>query len=163
MKDSLEQYFIQHGYLDLPGIGTIRLSKTEATWEDDVLIAPKETILFDPILNKPSKRFYIYLADLLGISSEQAAVKLDQILQEFKEKTFSDFEIGSLGTLHKQADVYTWKSKYDASTYYNNVTIKPLNSSDSSIKQLDNNTNRWLIWALILLITALGLILYKQI
>ena len=164
MIQSLEQYFIQHGYLDLPGIGSIRLSKTEATWQDGILIAPQETILFDPIVNKPPKGLYIFIADLMGISTEQAAVKLDQLIHEFQEKTVSTLQIGSLGILHKQADNYSWISSFDGSEYYQNVSFNPVDNTNTFIAAQDSSkANKWIIWALILFVVAFSLILYKQI
>jgi hypothetical protein len=164
MIQSLEQYFIQHGYLDLPSVGSIRLSKKEAIWQEGVLIAPTETIIFDPIVNKPSKGLYIFIADHMGISSEQAAVKLDQLIHEFNEKTVASLEIGALGILHKQADNYTWKSNFSGAEYYKDVSIQPVDSVKTQFEDVDTNkSNKWMVWAIVLFVVAVSLIFYKQI
>lgn len=162
MIKSLEQYFIQMGFLDLPGIGSIRLSKQEAEWQDSILHAPQETIIFDPIGNKPAKSFYIFIADLMGISSDQAAVKLDQLIKEFKETTVSTLELGSLGVLQKQADHYKWTSYYNGVDYYQNLSIST-SENNTLFEDIENkNEFKWAVGAIVLLIIALALIFYKQ-
>ncbi len=163
MIKSLELYFIQNGYLDLPSIGSIKLSMQEAECQDNILHAPQETIVFDPNGDKPTKDFYNFIADRLDISVEQAAVKLDQLIQTFKSKTVATLEIGSLGVIQKQADHYKWTSFYQGVDYYQNLSLAAINTNHTLLDDFDNNnTNKWIKWALALFVLALTLIFYKQ-
>jgi hypothetical protein len=162
MTKSLEQYFIQFGHLDLPGIGSLKWSKQEAEWQDGVLYAPQEHILFDPIGDKPSKQCYNFLGDHLGCTSEQAALKLEQLIQQFKEQTVSNFELGSLGVIQKQADHYKWTTYYQSVDYYKNINVKVASYANNEIEEEASTSTKWWVWAISIAVIAIALILYKQ-
>ncbi len=162
MIKHLVQYFIQNDHLDLPGVGAIKWSKQEAFWKEGVLIAPKEQIVFDPISSKPSKQFYNFLADELGISTDQAMLKFESFVENFTSQTISDLVLGNIGTLHKNASKITWESNFDDKAYY-----KDLDLSSTAQSQFIANQNaglyndKWWIWSLLIALLAAGLIVYK--
>ena len=71
MLKVLTQYFAKNGQLVLPNIGWVHLEKQEATWVDDVLIAPRESIVLDASLTK-------YQAELKG-ALERAGVNEEDV------------------------------------------------------------------------------------
>jgi hypothetical protein len=161
MLKVLTQYFAKNGQLVLPNIGWVHLEKQEATWVDDVLIAPRESIVLDASLTKPDKLFYHYLADQLEISYEQAVVQLDQYIQSVFENEDAILPLGKFGSISKTAVDYIWTSSYNSSVYLKEIQITPLenrvNVELTNVPQKDN----WYIWAIVLSMIALIAILYK--
>lgn len=163
MVNTLVQYFIQYDHLDLPGIGSLKWVKQDAFWQENQLVAPVENILFDPIDNKPSKQFYVFLADELSISTDQAVLKYEQFWNDFLEKDSTEMSLGNLGVIQKKENQFYWISNYDASSFYKNITL-----SQESIRQyethLDSNgspIDKWWIWALLITGFSFALICFK--
>ncbi len=162
MINSLIQYFIKNGHLDMPGIGTLKLYREEAFWENNILVAPKEKIVLDPISNKPSKSFFIFLADDLGVSIEQANLQFESFINQFVTQTIASLTIGNLGTLHKNASQISWNNLYNSEYYFKNIAL-------SLADTIDNNANEfavekkvsWWVWAIVITVTSLALIFYK--
>lgn len=162
MTNILVQYFIENDHLDLPGIGTLKWIKEEASWRDGILHAPKEQIVLDPIDNKPSKFFYVYLADELSVSTEQAIIQFDQYLNHFIEQSVGQLSLGNLGILKKNANQFQWISNYDASIFYQDLIIDSSNNTTIPYWEIDEpKQDKWWIWALIFMAISIGLILYK--
>jgi hypothetical protein len=163
MVNTLVQYFIQHDHLDLPGIGTLKWVKQDAFWQDNQLIAPIESIVLDPIDNKPSKQFYIYLGDELAVSSEQAVLKYEQLLKNFIDDTAGQMVLGNLGVIQKKENKYDWTSNYDASIFFKNITLSSdtILQSEAYWELESNNADKWWIWALAISIVSIGLIYFK--
>ena len=163
MTNLLVQYFIQNDHLDLPGIGTLKWIKEEASWQDGILVAPKETIILDPIDNKPSKLFYLYLADELAVSTEQANIQFDQFINQFSEQAVAQLVIGNLGTLNKSANQYQWVSNYNAALFYQDIIIDEnnLNKTIPYWKLETTKQESWWIWAILIMFLSIGLIFYK--
>ncbi len=163
MINSLVQYFIKNGHLELPGIGSLKWLKQESYWENNMLVAPKELITLDPISNKPEVAFFIHLSDDLGISVDQAEIQFDEFLNSFKSQTIASLTFGNLGTLHKNAANISWNNLYYSESYFkfNEPTIVSNDSNDlddvysSSIKS-------WVLWAITIAIVSIILIVYKQ-
>jgi hypothetical protein len=163
MNNTLIQYFIKFGHLELPEIGTLKWHKQEAYWESNTLIAPKEQIVLEQVYVKPSKQFYSFVADDLGLSIEQATLQFEAYLNEFTNQTIASLNIGNLGTLHKNASKYSWNNLYNGDDYYKNIipvaaTVMVTDEAKETVKKL----NTWIIWTVVIIIIAVVLILYKQ-
>jgi hypothetical protein len=163
MNNTLILYFIKFGHLVLPEIGTLKWHKQEAYWESNTLIAPKEQIVLEQVYEKPSKQFYSFVADDLGLSIEQATLQFEAYLNEFTNQTIASLNIGNLGTLHKNASQYSWNNLYNGENYYKNITpvaasVEVEEHSQASTKKL----NSWVIWTIVITLIAVSLILYKQ-
>jgi hypothetical protein len=162
MIQSLVQYFIQNDHLDLPNVGSLKWSKQEAFWKDGILFAPKEQIIFDPIDNKPSKQFYNFLADNLGISTDQAIIKFEDFVSNFSNQTVAELVFGNLGTLCKNSSHITWNNSYDDSHYHKNLDLTHSLIQDNNTQVTNFRTNdKWWIWALIITTIATSLIIFK--
>lgn len=160
MIQILVQYFILNGHLDLVNIGSLKWVKKEAFWQDDTLVAPAEEIVFDSVFNKPSRFFYNYLADELGISTDQAALKFDEFMNSITSENTTEVQFGNLGTIKKDNNTYSWTSNYNSTTYYKDLQVPK--SSSYNNEQAIVKSNKWGIWALVLFLMALALILFKQ-
>jgi hypothetical protein len=163
MINTLVQYFIQHDHLDLPGIGTLKWVKQDAYWQDNQLVAPVENIILDLIDNKPSKQFYVYLADELSMSTEQAVLKYEQFCNDFLEKDMSQMPLGNLGVIQKKENQFHWISNYDASSFFKNITLsqESINHYEANLESTISNDNKWWIWALLITLFSCGLIYFK--
>lgn len=163
MNNSLIQYLIKFGHLILPEIGTLKWQKQEAYWESNTLIAPKEQIVLESVYENPSKQFYSFVAEDLGLSIEQATIQFEVYLKEFTNQTIASLNIGNLGTLHKNASQYSWNNLYNEENYFKNLT--PVATSiveDYENKEISNKSISWIVWTLIITTIAVILILYKQ-
>jgi hypothetical protein len=163
MVNTLVQYFIQHDHLDIPGMGTLKWIKQDAYWQDNQLIAPVENIILDPIDNKPSKQFYVFLADELSISTEQAVLKYEQFWNEFLENNLTEMSLGNLGVIHKQENKFLWNSHYDASSFFKNITLSQdaMTQYEDTLESTNSNIDKWWIWALLITLLSFALIYYK--
>lgn len=162
MIKSLEQYFIQFGHLELPKIGSLKWLKKEAEWQNGKLIAPSESIILDCIDTKPTKAFYNFLGDALNISTEQAIIQYDQLLDNAIENN-EPITIGNLGTIKKVDNAYIWLSNFNSTTYFSDINLGNVSLSDSSINTVHkSNKMNWKIWALLLFAIAAIAILFKQ-
>jgi hypothetical protein len=163
MNNTLIQYFIKFGHLVLPEIGTLKWHKQEAYWESNSLIAPKEQIVLEQIYEKPSKQFYSFVADDLGLSTEQASLQFEAYLNEFNNQTIASLNIGNLGTLHKNASQYSWNNLYHGESYFKNITpVTAATEQEHDLSQSQNKINAWVTWTIVIAIIAFSLILYKQ-
>jgi hypothetical protein len=163
MNNTLIQYFIKFGHLVLPEIGTLKWHKQEAFWESNTLIAPKEQIVLEQVYEKPSKQFYSFIADDLGVSIEQATIQFEAYLNDFTNQSIASLNIGNLGTLHKNASQYSWNNLYNGDNYYKNII--PVVASEVFVDEANvtaKKLNAWLVWTIVITIIAISLILYKQ-
>ena len=163
MTKSLVQFFIKNGHLDLPNIGVLRWSKQESVWLNNQLSAPKETIVLDNITANPTKHFYSFLAEDLGISVEQASVQFEAYLLDFTSKKIASLNIGSLGTLLKNEEVISWNNLYNAEIYYKDLNISHSAGTDID-NELSSETSKdyWWVWSILIASIAIALIIYKQ-
>ena len=159
MEKILEQYFVQKNELVLTNIGTIHLNKKPATWIGETLHAPEVNILFSNDKKKASNQFYVYLAEALSISNEQASIQFEQFLQTSFEAQESNLVIGNLGSIEKKGNEYTWVSNFTSSHYYKNITISPINAIEEVEKQI---SIQWPWVAFILFIIAIAAIVFKS-
>ena len=159
MEKILEQYFVQNNELVLTNIGTIHLIKKPATWIGDTLHAPELNILFTTAKKKPSSAFYIYLAEALSISYEQANIQFEQFLQNSFDTQDGNIVIGNLGSIEKKGDQYSWVSNFSSKHYYKDIIISPINSNEEVEKQ---KFIQWSWIALILFILAIAAIVFKS-
>jgi hypothetical protein len=163
MTKSLVQYFIKNGHLDLPTIGVLRWSKQESVWQNNQLTAPKETIILDRIVANPTKHFYSFLAEDLGLSIEQAHVQFENYIADFTSKKIASLNIGSLGTLLKNEEEVSWNNLYNADIYYKDITINPsINSDIVNELPIETKKDYWWVWTILIAFIALALIFYKQ-
>jgi len=161
MINILVQYLIKNGHLDLPSIGTLKCIKQESYWQNNNFIAPKESIEFESINVVPTKHFYSFLADELNISLEQATLKLEQFIFDFKSQNNSKLVFLNFGYLQYNDYLCTWHNIYDTNIYFKNLKLEVAEVNH----QIDNNTNTikdlWWIWALLFFILSASLIAYK--
>jgi hypothetical protein len=161
MINILVQYLIKNGHLDLPSIGTLKCVKQESYWENNIFIAPNESVEFESINVVPTKHFYSFLADELNISIEQAALQLEQFINDFKSKNNSKLVFLNFGFLQYNDHLFTWHNTYDTTIYYKNLKLEVTEVNN----QIDNNSNTkkdlWWVWALLVFILSASLIAYK--
>ena len=163
MNNSLVQYFIKFGHLVLPGLGILKWNKQEAYWEKDTLVSPYEEILLDPIDDTPSKSFYAFIGDELGLSIEEAITQYQDYIDQFTSQTISSLPIGNLGTIQKNASVYSWSNQFDSTAYFKNITPKMVADITPNDHNEDNKQSiSWIIWTIVLAMVAFVIIVYKQ-
>ena len=162
MINNAAHYFIRFGHLDLPKLGTIKWQKKEARWQDGVLYAPQESIDFEPMEAKPSKQFYIFLADQLSISNDQAAIQWEEKFNAFTTSMNDSIEIGNLGVISKVNGETIWSANYDASKYYKDIHLASSVISETIVADNENsNKDKWMWWALVFVLLAIISIVYK--
>jgi hypothetical protein len=162
MINTLVQFFIKNGQLDLPSIGILKWSKQASYWELNKFIAPKEFIDFEVTEVVPSKHFYNFLADELNISIEQANLQFDGFIQAFQEQKITSLNFGNLGTLHKNENLVSWNNLYNADLYYKDLSMGMAPLFESEYEQANNNRDYWWVWTIGLILIATALIIYKQ-
>ena len=160
MKNTIEKYFIAFGYLSLPNIGTIKLEKTDAILENGIWEAPKETIVFETINEQPSKHFYAYLADALSISTDQAVIKYEQLIQELINN--GNFQFGSLGLFQFNNQSISFIPNYNYANYYDSIQIETVKNIDGNNNQIHSNNENWFWWAIAIAVIASIAILIKN-
>ncbi len=164
MNNSLIQYFIKFGHLVLPGIGILKWHKQEAYWENNILVAPKEQIILESVHEKPSKQFYTFIADDLGISVEQANLQLEAYINQFISQKIGSLNIGNLGTLHKNESQYAWNNLYQGDHYFKDITpILAATFTDDNTIDKPKQKNTWIVWAIVIAVISISLILFKNI
>jgi len=162
MINNAALYFIRFGHLDFPKIGTIKWQKQEAQWQEGVLFAPQEAIVFEAINVKPTKQFYNFLADHLNISNDQAAVKWEGIFNNFNTASPDSIEIGNLGILKNINGAAVWESYFDATKYYKDINLASSAISETMVRQDDfTKKDKWIWWALAFFILSIITIAYK--
>lgn len=161
MKAILEQYFIENGQLDLLSWGCLKWQKKQASFNDKGIDAPMESILFEPIASVPSKHFYIFLADSLGISTEQAAIQYEHFLQSLFDGHQEQIPLESLGTFIFNNGILNWQNHFVSSDFYTDVFFDKVTNNvilkDTSEEDKDN----WVLMASIIAILSLLAILFK--
>lgn len=162
MKNILEQYFIEFGQIDLLSFGCIKLQKKEASFLNDGIKEPKITIQFEPISSTPSKHFYMYLAESLSISLDQAAIQYEQFIQNLFDGQQERIEIESLGYFIFNNGVLNWNSSFSSSNYFAPVNFEKISSEDMLDNVVeDDEKDNWVLFASIIAILSLVAILFK--
>ena len=162
MIQTLVQYFIKNGHLDMPSIGVLKWSKQASYWEQNKFIAPKEFIVLELAEVTPTKHFFTYLADELNISIEQAILQYDGFIQQFKEQEITSLNFGNLGTLHKNGNGISWNNLYNAEIYYKDLELNIAQVHESNELSLNSQRDYWWVWTIGLILIAVSLIIYKQ-
>ena len=161
MKTILEQYFIEFGQLDLLSFGSLKWQKKEASFTDNSIDPPKESILFEPISSNPSKHFYIYLADALSISTEQAAIQYEQFIQNLFDGHQEDISLESLGSFHFVNGILNWQSHFISNSYFSEVYFDKVSNELINEQASEDSKDNWGLFASIIAIISLLAILYK--
>jgi len=161
MKAILEQYFIEQGQLDLLSWGCLKWQKKQASYNDKGIDAPLESILFEPIASAPSKHFYIFLADSLGISSEQAAIQYEQYIQDLFDGHQEQIPMESLGIFVFNNGILNWQSHFVSSNYYSDVFMNKVTNETVIEETSDEYKDNWVLMASIIAIISLLAILFK--
>jgi hypothetical protein len=164
MINLLVQYFIKNGQISLTGIGTLKLSKNEAFWDEGKLIAPNEYIILEKKIIDNDDTLIQYLANELDISIEETTTHFAILLEPFIKQQVFSLNFGSLGTFHKNGAKITWNSLYKSDVYFKNVSPDILKEElDDNFKTPNTTIKSWLIWTIIILTVSILLILYKNI
>ncbi len=161
MKTILEQYFIEFGQIDLLSFGSLKWQKKEASFSDNGIDAPKESIQFEPISSSPSKHFYIYLADALSISSDQAAIQYEQFIQDLFDGHQEEITLESLGSFHFVNGILQWNSHFISNAYYTEVYFNKVSNEPIHEVNSEDSKDNWGLYASIIAILSLLAVLYK--
>lgn len=162
MIQTLVQYFIKNGHLDLPAIGILKWSKQASFWENNKFVAPKEFIILDKVEVTPSKQFYSFISENLDISIEQAILQFDHFIHQFKDQKMASLNFGSLGTLHKNENIISWNNLYNGEAYYKDLEMTITTVFEGETSTHDVQKDHWKIWSILLVVIATALIIYKQ-
>lgn len=86
MYDYLYEYLVLHRKLAVPGIGNIILEKKSAQTDftQRIIKPPVYTISLQPGTESPSKRFFQWLADRLGIAYHEAIGRFNGFVHDMK-------------------------------------------------------------------------------
>lgn len=87
MHGELHQYLVLHQRLDLPGIGTFCIEK-KPSWFDftaKAVYPPVFTIVLQAENKTPSKNFFHWLGDRLGVSERDAVIRFNDFLFGLKK------------------------------------------------------------------------------
>jgi hypothetical protein len=163
MINILVQYFIDNGQISMPEIGTLKLSKNEAFWDDGKLIAPNEYIVLEHKNVENNSHFINYLSAELDITAEEANNQYTQFLQPILSQQVASLNFGNLGTIHKNGSKITWNSLYKADVFYKNLTPSIFEESLPNKHKVSSNTNKnMIIWTIIIIALSILLIIYKN-
>ena len=161
MKAILDQYFIENGQLDLLSWGCLKWQKKQASFNDKGIDAPLESILFEPIASVPSKHFYIFIADHLDISTEQAAIQYEHFIQNLFDGHQEQIPLESLGTFIFNNGILNWQNHFISSDFYIDIFLdKVTNNTVIEDVSVDDNDN-WILMSSIIAILSLLAILFK--
>lgn len=161
MKLILEQYFIEFSQLDLLTWGSLKWQKKIAFYTDDVINAPKEFILFEPIPSEPSKHFYAYLADALSIPVEQAAIQYEQYIQNLFDGNIEKIELESIGAFTFVNGILHFESHFSSADYYSKIEFEKITNDLEQFDEIVTNKENWILFASIIAILSLLAILFK--
>lgn len=161
MKSILEQYFIEYGQLDLLSWGCLKWQMKPASFNEKGIDAPIESILFDPIASLPSKHFYTYLADSLGISTEQAIIQYELFIQGLFEGQQEEINMESLGSFVNNNGILNWVSHFVSSQYYSNIYLDKVTNQNVNEEVFEEDKDNWVLMASIIAILSLLAILFK--
>jgi len=163
MLPILEKYFLEHGQLILPSIGQLSLNQKDAFALNDQFQPPVEKIIFEAIIdpnNKPSKLFYIYLADHLDCTIEQAITDYSAFFKD--QLTVSQFiDLGNLGQLKPTNDSFEFQSNFNSAKYYQTISLEKVLIEDQTENNFNTTSKRWWIVPLIIATIAILAILLK--
>ncbi len=164
MINLLVQYFIKNGQISLNGIGTLKLSKNEAFWDEGKLIAPNEYIILENKIIENEDKLLQYISNELDISIEEANTQFAMLLDPMIKQQVYSLNFGSLGTFHKKGSKITWNSLYKSDVYYKNVSPALLKEElNANFKTPTSTNENWIIWSIIISTVSILLILYKNI
>lgn len=163
MINILVQYFIDNGQISMPEIGTLKLSKNEAFWDDGKLIAPNEYIVLEHKNVDNNSHLIHYLSSALDISFDEANNQFTQFLQPILSQQVASLNFGNLGTIHKNGANITWNSLYKADVFYNNLTPTIVEEVLPIDQTIAPNTNlQMMVWTIIITALSMLLIIYKN-
>jgi hypothetical protein len=161
MINILVQYLIKNGHLELPGVGILKCVKQESFWQNNEFIAPKEYIEFEHVDAIASKHFYIFLAESLNISIEQATLKLEQFLTDFKSQINGKITFNNLGVLTINNQILNWENKFNTGVYFKNIALTVAEKNNQINNDTRSRKDKWWIWAIVFFTISTSLILYK--
>ena len=95
MYTTLYQYLIFHKQLILPGVGTIQLQRTspQLDYSNKIFTAPLYHFKIDSRSDKPSKKFYEWLSQLLAITEWEAIKIVNDFSFELKKNISLNGEV----------------------------------------------------------------------
>lgn len=158
MHTILEQYFLDHGQLVLPGIGHLSLNQTDAVQMNGQYQPPVYQILFEAIVDpttKPSKLFYIYLSDHLDCTIEQAIIDYASFFTN-QLASSNTIGLGNLGQLKITNDTYHFESNYNSANYFQTIQLEKVQIEDQSENNFNPSSKQW--WILPLIIAAIAIL-----
>lgn len=162
MKTFLEKYLIEFGQLDLLQTGQLKYIKLNAFYEDGKLIAPKEQIIYDTQFSKPSKHFYQFIANAMGISTTEAINQFEQFIHTKLINQSDPFVWPSIGYFTFNNTEISWNSNFDSNNYYLNVPTSFLSTEISeSINDPKKYFEFWWIAAILISLFSVAAILLK--
>ncbi len=160
---TLEKYFLEHGQLIIPGIGHLRFVQKDASHSGGQFNPPNEIIQFERLeasQTKPSKLFYIYLADQLDCSVEQAMIDYSNFFND--QLTNNNFiDLGNLGQLKLEDTIYTYHSSFNSNNYYQDINFDKVLTENQNENNFNTTNNKWWILPLIIGVIAILAIFFK--
>lgn len=160
MIQILVQFLLKNGQLSLPNIGTLKWAKQESFWQNNKFIAPEENISFELNAVYPEKHFFIYLAEELSTSIDQATLQFEAFLNDFNNQKQTTLQLGNLGILQKNEDVVSWDSTYHTNIYFKDLDIQATTRNNELVNNVVR-TDKWWIWAIVFFLVSMGLITYQ--
>lgn len=161
MKNHLVKYFIQFGHLELPKIGNLKLHKLDPIFNGDQWESPTYKIHFEPTETQVDKHFYIYLAESLELSIDQAIVKFDEFINSIVSLPSATYTLDGLGNFIINHGRIEWQSDFDSNTYYDPLNFIPV-AIESEVFDGDNGQkDYWIRWSLILFVLSIAAIIFK--
>jgi hypothetical protein len=137
------------------------LQKQGAEFIDNTLSIPKESIFFEPISSTPTKHFYIYLADSLSISLEQASIQYESFIQSLFDGNSEKITFESLGSFLFVNGILNWETNFVSNNYYSPVHFDRVSENIEIENESVANKDNWVLFASIISIISLLAILYK--
>ncbi len=106
MYSELFRYFIQHKKLNLPGIGNFVLERkpAEADFVNKCILPPSYSVaLHQHEEEKPSHKFYTWIAAAFNISEKEAVIRFNDFVFDLKNNISTDNKIewSGIGVLSK--------------------------------------------------------------
>ena len=99
----LHDYFIQHGSLTLPGVGTFRLQRISAQvdFANKKMLPPTFTIRFDHRHDTPQREMFTYVSQRSGMADWEAVRCVNNLAFDFKSRLLhgESVPVKGIGTL----------------------------------------------------------------